>query len=144
MATRVTDQDVADIMRDVVLESNNLGLTAQIAAANVLTNRVSSNDSNSLLGSNDLFEIERYLAAHFYTFKDQQFTQEITGDGQAMYQGMTEMGLDYSPYGQMAKVLDATGYLAKLDQQAKEGRKKVDVIWMGTEEEDDESREPNL
>jgi hypothetical protein len=108
-----------------------INLTAFIRAANLLTNKVQSNDTGGLLNANDLKEIETYLAAHFYTFRDQQYASSKTDDSSDTYQGQTGMYFESSFYGQTAKMLDVTGYLANLEDKAKKGRKKVDITWLG-------------
>lgn len=110
---------------------NAINLTFFIRTANLLVNKIQANDSGGLLGSNDLKEIEAYLAAHFYTFRDQQYASTKSDDASDTYQGKTGMYFESSFYGQTAKLLDVTGYLANLEDKAKKGRKKVNIQWLG-------------
>lgn len=110
-----------------------------IDTANSLVNKVSSNDSDSLLSSSDLELIERWLAAHCYAHHDQLYQQRSTGGASGSFQGQTEFMFKSTQYGQMALVLDVTGYLAELQQQAMEGKRKAKVIWGGTRYRDDNS-----
>lgn len=112
-------------------QGNAINLTAFLRAANLLVNKIEANDTGGLLNSNDLKEIETYLAAHFYTFRDQQYASSSTDDASDTYQGKTGMYFESSFYGQTAKMLDATGYLANLEDKAKKGRKKIDITWLG-------------
>lgn len=112
-------------------QGNAINLAAFLRAANLLTNKVAENDSGSLLSSNDLKEIETYLAAHLYTFRDQQYASTKSDDASDTYQGQTGMYFESSFYGQMAKTLDVTGYLANLEDKAKKGRKTVNITWLG-------------
>lgn len=129
MAVRTSKTKVAEI---VAVESS-ISVTPFIRAANLLTDEVDSADTGNTLSADLLTEIETYLAAHFYTFRDQQYESKTTGRASAKFQGQTGKGLDSSFYGQTAKMLDTTGYLKSLDST---GRRKVGVTWLGTEFED--------
>ena len=78
------------------------------------------------LSSTELELIERWLAAHMYAMADPMYTSRTTGKASGAFQGQTQMGLDYSPYGQMAKRLDWSGCLEALDK-----RKFVGAAWLG-------------
>jgi len=112
--------------------ANLINLTAYIRTANKIVDKVSSNDTDSELTNDDLKEIETYLAAHFYTFRDQQYASTKKGDAQDNYQGKTAMYFDSSFYGQTAKMIDVTGYLAGLQTSAENGGKiTVNIDWLG-------------
>lgn len=110
---------------------NPINVTAQIVTANLLVNKIAANDSDGLLNSNDLKEIERFLAAHFLTFRDQQYASSRSGSSSDTYQGKTGMYFDSSFYGQTAKMLDVTGYLAALQDQSVNGKKTISLTWLG-------------
>lgn len=103
-----------------------------IQTAGSLVDKVSTNDTGSLLSSSDLELIERWLAAHFYWHSDQILRSEADGRASGAYQGRTEMIFLSSHYGQTALALDVTGYLAYLQRQAQEGRKRATAVWGGT------------
>jgi hypothetical protein len=124
MAWRVIEREV----REVVETSSSQPMAPHIAAANALTDKVSAEDDNSVLNAALLKQIELYLAAHFYALRDPQYQQETTLRAGARYQGQTGMGLDATWWGQQAKVLDVSGYLASLDS----GKRAVaGMAWLG-------------
>ena len=68
--------------------------------------------ASSGLDAATLEMIEKYLAAHFLSMLDQRIQTEAFPSGiRFNYQGKTDMGLDQTFYGQMAKVLDTSGKL---------------------------------
>jgi hypothetical protein len=82
--------------------------------------------------------IESNLAAHFYGMSDRPYTSRSTAGGSGSFDGKTDKGLDATLYGQKAKILDPTGFLASLGAGAGGGaegaiRPKVGGFWAGTE-----------
>lgn len=78
------------------------------------------------VASATLTEIEKYLAAHFLSLRDQRVASEAFPSGfRLSYQGKTGMGLDGTQYGQMAKALDSSGRLATFTSGLKQARWKV-------------------
>ena len=122
MAWRTTEQDV----RAIIDTDASLSIAPFIDAATSLTDYVSSKDSDSLLSSTTLEQIEKWLAAHFYAHRDQQYATKKTGQASATFQGKTDMGLNSTQWGQTAKTLDVTGTLRQLDS----GR-KASLAWLG-------------
>jgi len=123
MAARVEEGDV----RAIIQNDSLLSIAPFIATATALTDYVESKDSNSLLTSALLVEIEKYLAAHFYEHKDQQYSNKKTGDASAAFQGQFGLRLDGSKWGQTALTLDVTGTLASLNK----ARSKATASWAG-------------
>ena len=121
MAWRISEEDI----RSTLPTDPLINVAPFIPPANALTNKVSANDTGNVLNSAVLAEIERYLAAHFYALYDQQFLANKTADASANYQGKTDMGLDFTRFGQMAKTLDVSGYLATIGEGA------PSVLWLG-------------
>ena len=138
MAIRTSPTDVQDTLMD--LYDGSADLTGFIAAGNSLTNKVATNDTDSLLDSDDLELIERYLAAHFYGVSDQVPQSKGTGRANASFRGQTAMGLEFTQFGQMAMTLDVTGYLSKLNKQSKEGKLVAGGSWLGTRYKNDVSQ----
>lgn len=129
-------------VRSIIETDSAISLTGFISAADRLTHRVKSNDSESTLARQDLEEIARWLAAHFYAHRDQLFAKKRTNRADAEFQGKTAMYLESTQYGQTAMLLDTTGYLAALNAQAKAGGKKtVQVLWLGTDDGEDSDSE---
>ena len=124
MAIRVTEEDV----RAVIDTDSALSIRPFIVAASSLVDKVATADTGALLSTDDLVEVERWLAAHFYAIRDPQYTSKSTGGASASFQGQTGMGLDATYWGQMAKRLDVTGYLANLDQAR---RPTLKAHWLG-------------
>lgn len=106
---RVDADDVKEII-DTNLTDDQIN--AFINGANLLV-QAKLLDKN--LGDDLLTEIEKWLAAHFLSTRDQRVEREkVGGEWEATYQGKTEMGLDATTYGQQAKALDWSGTLATL------------------------------
>jgi hypothetical protein len=59
-------------------------------------------------------QIVKYLAAHLASMADQRAKSESIGDVSKSYHGQTGMGLDFSSYGQMVKLLDTSKKLVNL------------------------------
>jgi len=102
---RVTSDDVEKIIE----VDSSLDVDAFIATATVLVDETlaSSGYSDDLL-----FEIERYLAAHFIAMRQRQLTGDAFGDASRKYAGKFGMGLDFTQYGQQVKTLDIRGVLS--------------------------------
>lgn len=78
------------------------------------------------LSSDQLADIECWLAAHFLATRDQRVERETIGDEyQATYQGKSGMGLQATTYGQMAIALDTSGTLLKQGQGVKTASLRV-------------------
>jgi hypothetical protein len=119
MAWRVIEKEVREILPEDF--PSTIKLRAFIDGANALTDKVSANDTNSLLNAADLKEIERYLAAHLATrSKDERLpTEEEQLDAKAKF--------PEHDYFEDAKMFDATGYLAGI----KKGRILPQAFWGG-------------
>jgi hypothetical protein len=108
MANRI----VVDELKEII--STNLDdtdLDAYITAANLLVTDLLG--GNAYVSDAQLKEIERWLAAHLLaSTRAKQAQAEGVDKANITYQGKTGMGLDFTSYGQMAKVLDPTGILA--------------------------------
>ena len=111
MGWRILDSE----LRDITPTKSSVNVQPFIDMANVLTDKIAVRDTGSLLGDSDLKQIELCLAAHFYSLYDQRFTGKKTLDASGEYQGQWGKGLDATDWGQQAKLLDETGFLASLD-----------------------------
>lgn len=74
--------------------------------------------TSSSLSDDMLFELERLLAAHFMCLRDPRETElEIgTQEARVKFEGKYGLGLDFTRYGQQAKVLDPTGTLESMSK----------------------------
>jgi hypothetical protein len=71
--------------------------------------------------------ISKYLAAHFVSFPYPiiRDSYAIGGNSVTNYsRGQHGMMLDYTPYGQTAKMMDTSGTLARMEAKAKEEAKQ--------------------
>lgn len=127
MAAR-TDADAMQEIAEIDLVSTP-SLTPFISAAHSLVESVIDSDDDDMLTI-----VETWLAVHFYHVKDMRPASESAGAVSQSFQYQLGLGLDVTMYGQQAKLLDATGSLARWDQQIKKGRRRrTGVTWVGTE-----------
>lgn len=73
--------------------------------------------------------IELYLAAHFAEMRTRQQKSEKFGDASDTYGGIFGKGLEFTSWGQQAKILDNCGILASLDAESKETTTKPNFIF---------------
>jgi len=74
-----------------------------------------------------------WLAAHAYKMSDQQFSSKSTGGASASFGGQTGKYLEATKYGQMALMLDPSGCLAIIIDQAQGNvPPTVGGGWLGT------------
>ena len=72
-------------------------------------------------------DIKVWLAAHFCAIRDPE-TKEESADGiRTVFRGKTEIGLDFTSYGQQAQMLDPTGKLSNLAKGVKKLNFKFSV-----------------
>ena len=107
---RTTDSDVLEIIETTLTDIDPFINTANM----FVTNALGSTD----LTYNTLQEIEKYLAAHFLSVRDQRVKSEKVDVLSTTYTGEFGKGLEMTQYGQTAILLDWTGTLAKI---AKDG-----------------------
>lgn len=72
--------------------------------------------------------IELYLAAHLVDMNNQVKSEKL-GDGADTYGGEFGKGLEFTSWGQQAKILDKCGILASLDAESKITEKKPKFIF---------------
>lgn len=92
--------------------------------------------------SGQLELIERWLAAHFYTIRDNRAAAEKAGSVSINYQYDIGKMLSSSMQGQTALALDTAGGLASLSKQAEEGKpRKVGAFYLGADDLHDPNEE---
>jgi hypothetical protein len=132
----------ADAVAAIIRINSNVSATPFIELANVLVTRHCTGDNGpeTEYSEETLELIERWLSAHLYDVRIKQVASEKAGPVGRNFAGFkTELGLDNSQYGQMAKMLDDNGGLAAADMDAREGRKRgIGVTYLGTPPETEE------
>ena len=119
MAIRVTQADVIAIFQTSISD-----LTPFITVANIMTDKVynAGIDAGESVASTPLFEIERWLAAHFAVANDMRSAKEGVGGGSARadisYMYKLGLNLQNTYYGQCAIALDPTGTLNSISNGA--------------------------
>lgn len=98
------------------------------AASSVVVTRL----GGSGLTTATLTQIEKWLAAHFYCIMQSRTNMENADNIIDQFQSRVDLGLDVTHYGQMAKLLDPTGILARTDFEDKnQGKIKQTIRWLG-------------
>lgn len=120
---RVTEQEVSAIIKI----DGTLSVAPFIDVATALVDYVVAQDANSILTSALLIQIEKFLAAHFYAHRDQQYIQKKTGDASAAFQLKVDLGLNSTQWGQTAMRLDVSGTLASLNT----AKGRASLSWLG-------------
>jgi len=123
MAQRVT----LDEVQSLVDYNDQINMQPYVDIATALTDKVSSNDSLGVLNSALLKQIEANLAAHYYSLRDPAYLAKKTQDASATFYGETGKGLDFTPWGQTAKDLDISGFLASVGKG-----QSIGLTWLGT------------
>lgn len=131
-----TTQEKVEAIIDV---DEGVDLTPFIEVANELVTEccVDSGYSDSRLE-----KIETWLSAHLYAIKDMRPASESIGGVSINYQYKVGLYLEATMYGQQAMMLDTCGNLAELSKRMETGggiKKSIDISWMGTEENDEET-----
>lgn len=116
-------------------------LTPYIRAANLMVTRVAACATlkNITLSTDELTEIETWLAAHMYQCADPGYTSRSTDKASGSFTGQFGLGLDGTRFGQMAQSLDPSGCLAALSK-----RQYAGGTWLGkapSEQTDYEQRD---
>lgn len=120
----------------ILEESPSLTLTTFINTANRMVTKHCSEVTDYT--DDDLEEIERYLAAHFYHIAKTRSDNERAGRVSEGKRSKIDIGLKLTHYGQMAMVLDWAGGLAALNARMEKGiaTTAIGLTWLGTEEDD--------
>lgn len=108
MAIRVTEADV----KEIIATDEHCEPFITIASMIVDDKLVGQG-----LSDDRLFEIERWLAAHFVAIKDPRQTSESIAGASANFGASLGKGLDATSYGQQVKLLDTTGILERVGQR---------------------------
>lgn len=128
MAVRTTQEEVRSVLG--IASDSDIAMYPFINTATNIVSRISTNATASsiTISSSELQKIEAYLAAHFYALAYPQSVENQAGKSRAKYMGKTDMGFDYTSWGQMAKAMDVTGTLSGMDDGV-----LVGGHWLGTD-----------
>jgi len=124
MAFRCRPDELQSFLRDY---DTSVDLIPFIEAANVLTNRVSAKDTDGVLGTDELHQIEKSLAGHFYRTRDPDTAEETTEKAGGIFTDQFGLGLESTREGKNALLFDETGYLRRIST----GVKKAQLLWGG-------------
>lgn len=126
MAIRTDAEAVSKINTEV---DDSIDLDPFIEIASALVDEVCTDSDYS---DARLELIERWLAAHFAAVNDPRTTLEHAGSVRVFFEGKSGLGLDFTRYGQQAKIIDTAGNLAALDKNMQSGGAKgIDITWLG-------------
>lgn len=119
----------------ILEETPTKTLTSFINTANKMVTKHCSGVTDYT--SDDLEEIERYLAAHFYHVAVTRADAERAGRVSETKRSRIDLGLDLTHYGQQAMLLDWAGGLAALNKRIKDGISSagISITWLGTPED---------
>lgn len=133
MAIRTTAVEVKKLVE--VDETVSSDLVPFITSASILVDRVCATAKSGeadFYTAEELELIERWLAAHFYTIRDNRIASEGVKSLTTTYQFQIGIGLKSSMQGQTALMLDRAGGLAALTNAMEKGRgTKVRVYALG-------------
>lgn len=108
MATTVT---AADVLKVVELTLTTDDIDAAILTADRLTAELDL--SGEGLGADMLWEVQKFLAAHFAQMKERQTkSEDVALEIDATFMGKDDFGLFSTIHGQQAIAMDLTGLLA--------------------------------
>lgn len=123
---RTTEAEVKAIVETDVTISLTPFLAVATSLVDVIAEQSASPDADRLT------LIETWLAAHFYCQRDVRPSAERAGPVSMNYESVIALGLNNTRYGQMAIVLDTSGYLSSLlSATAGRPRRTVGVYWAG-------------
>ena len=105
---RTTTAAVKEIMTTKLTDTDILPF---LTTANIL---VTTNLASSGLSDTLLTEIEKYLAAHLSSIRSKYGIRTKIGEADTWTGYKGGLGLDATPYGETAKMLDTTGTLENL------------------------------
>jgi hypothetical protein len=124
---RTDATQVQAILLDNYDSANSPSLTAFINAASRIVDRIVACATTKGLShtSDELIDIETWLAAHLYAQSDQTYASKSTSGASASFHGQTGMALDSTKFGQTAKLLDHTGCINSV------GKSIPRLDWLG-------------
>lgn len=128
MSCRTSPEQVQGVLLKDYDSVDSPSLVPFITAANLVVTQVKScaNKKGVSLSTDELQQIETWLAAHMYVMSDKVLIEEGSLSARGKYQGQTGMNINASFYGQTAAMIDHSGCLSAISQ-----RKVVGFHWLG-------------
>lgn len=121
----------ADVLKIADLTLTTDDIAAAITTAERLTTELDL--SGKGLGADMLWEVQKFLAAHFCQMKERQTKSEkVGGEVSATFMGKDDFGLYSTIHGQQAIAMDVTGTLASFAK----GRKRASIRLLVSEYDD--------
>lgn len=124
-----------EMVEEIIQVKSTISLTPFITAAEALSGKVLASVEDYDADYIDL--INTWLSAHFYAIRDPRKAGENLDFMQYKYKDQFKLGLNLEStmYGQQVLLLDVSGSYSQLNNQAGEGKKRLGVVWLGTESE---------
>lgn len=111
MAVLATYSDVQTLMQDTSIDSAYI--TSVLITVDAVLTKIYEN-STCTVSDTILEELQKYYAAHIIASTTARMaSKEKLGEAQVDYLGTFGTGLDSTPYGQMLKLIDPCGVIAK-------------------------------
>jgi hypothetical protein len=111
MAVLATYSDVQDVMQDTSIDSTYI--TNVLTTVDLVLTKVYENYAG-VISDALLEEIQKYYAAHVIASTTKRMaSKEKLGEANVEYIGSFGKGLDLTPYGQMVKMIDVSGLIAR-------------------------------
>lgn len=121
-----TTPDIDDVKELIPIPESVVTITPFLNAAHNLVETAIVAKFPDTHTDDVLFEIERWLAAHFTAIRYTRTSSESISSVTESYQHKLGLDLRCTMYGQQAIILDTTGALSRI------GGKTADIGWVGT------------
>ncbi len=130
----ITPRTTESMVKDLLIPAGDYdtvncpSLKRFVYAANVVVTRVKTCAiAKGLdLSTDELREIETWLAAHFFKMSDRQYSSRSTLDASGQFGGQVGMGIEATTYGQTALTIDYSGCLTAINK-----RQFASATWLG-------------
>lgn len=116
--------------------NRNPNLEGFISDANDIVNEIVAADVHGKISVSRAMTLEKYISAHLYCLSDPTFKQRATEGASGTMLGSGGQGYEASFFGQHAKRIDPTGYLADQDLTLSEkGMNKIKGFSLGSNQD---------
>ena len=136
MANRTTSDAVKATLLRNYDSKHEPSLEGFITDANDIVNEMVTADISGKISQTRATALEKYIAAHLYCLSDPTFKQRATEGASGTTLGHGGQGYEATFYGQHAKRLDPTGFLADQDSTlAANGDNKIRGFSLGSNQD---------